>query len=1173
MQPLRNIQATKRYSSYLSQETSNIVRKATLALAALIPCEAITSDALAGNILEKEKIVIKYADDSWKLLREEIKQSPTAKTNDTTPIWNNIISAFIVGDNTGIESLDNIRNEIIKLGKDNPEIPIDVLHTAIYSAGVNAETINKKEIREFVTSNEIEKAPERDNKTLKLVLEYLNQYPQNVLVEGKSGRKLTQITELPSETQATINNFRNTVNYSIAQLCQPEDIPSLVGTFSKTKDKSEDLNLLDIFIYLDTNKTIKIPPELINDLNKDIRNYFNNELKASESSPNIKTSIAKSILLLSQAEHKNTVDFCIQWFQLKSLNEPTSEADQIVLNALCKTTNFNENIPGPLGEVAATFPEMFFDAYFEACRTNLDSHKRQAGEEIRKFFNRNPSFANQLFASLLNKNAPMLSNNSNILEGDISEIREKAFTKGLITVSSLISKNSYVDTLRKLVTDEKEKEENKTIAMYGLVRARDKESIANLLDIAMNESCKERLRYDALKAALLIDSPDIFYGDFLKQLYANSPYSLDLHYSSGILDHEESSKYLFEIYPGSTEESALSYYVGAQDREYGGNRGYLKELSSNEIFKQKYLHPIINYLKECKSNKRIIDLKFAHLMFYALAKSGVSEASEVLSDIATYPELYIRKAPPNQITDSKYTTTNTAFIKLTALYCLGDVVDLQRQDDAGAKVLHTLSRFDSSDFFHTTTDYSLLALSKRYEQALKNEQVLKIAGKYNSTLLHEAVEYHKQESLKNLNSHIKNLSRERLYTDWYTDNSRTFVLSLTTAKLGGTKDLLQMILDNQNSRSNVTRAIVQSLLINEFQENDIEKQDFGTEDKNKLKNIYKEITEERFWLGDARDSGLTGKGVQIAVMDGGYIIPPKDFASLLDRAITVPTDFIGLHAPHNLLSRHAHSVGGGIRNIAPNVEILSLTWDDLSPLKPTYRPLFLTNDATSTTFEHLIEGIITGKYSPKLLNCSFGIKGWLINTKEDGVIGNLPNPDLRSSLLELLANTGTLPLVSIGNAYGMYPGDNRNGEVSEWNALGLRFLGDGKFSQPGNIIHVSTLDEYKGIVAPFNGIQDPLRANTKIESIGAHGALILPSFFQYRGTLANQPGSGSSFAVPRIVGALSLALEKANSLGISLTPQELRNIVFRTARDIPDSREFEVRKQLDTKNLIESIGR
>ena len=103
---------------------------------------------------------------------------------------------------------------------------------------------------------------------------------------------------------------------------------------------------------------------------------------------------------------------------------------------------------------------------------------------------------------------------------------------------------------------------------------------------------------------------------------------------------------------------------------------------------------------------------------------------------------------------------------------------------------------------------------------------------------------------------------------------------------------------------------------------------------------------------------------------------------------------------------------------------------------------------------------------------------------------------------------------------------------------------------------------------PLSGIQDPLRTNPEIVSLGVHGTLILPAFYNHRGTLKNKPGSGTSYSNYKLTGLLSLFIEKANNSGISFTAQELRDVIFNTAKDIPGSKYFEVRKKLDVENLF-----
>ncbi|MBI3308115.1 MAG: hypothetical protein HYZ79_01940 [Candidatus Melainabacteria bacterium] len=1123
MNTVRNIVPLKGCSSSF---ISNLGKKAVIALATLIPLESATSSALAENKPEKEKAVAQFGEKSWNILRQTVDQDPSTKGEEY--IWNNIISTLIVGDDTDISSLDNTRNEILSLGKDNPEIPINVLQSAIYSAGKTASVINKKLSSISQSDRETQILLERKNNTLKLVLDYINVYPIDTVTDKTHKRTLVSTDKVHNVGISKVKNFQETVSYAVAQLASTDDISYFTDNFFNIKEENlqKASNLLDIFNYLPKNNTISIPNKFLDNLNSDtIKNHLN---KNTEWSNEERTYIAKSILLLAQADHENAHSLCKRWFEIKSSKIADSEADFLVLKALTITSNTNKEAVKTFQEVAISFSGIFFDAYFHACQTNVDSPQRQAGQEIINFFNNKPEIAHETF--------------------ELSLKQEEAFTKALIAIASLHNQDKYTDVLRNTLTDDKEKEDNKVIAMLGLIKARDKDSIPNLLNIALNELNSQHLRTNALKAILLLDSPERFHSKFLEKLYAASPFTLDLSLFGEELSSLDNERYLFRISSGKTEENTIYSFVKSLSNQYGGSKGYLRELGSSTQFKEKYLTPLIEYLNDCKSGKRIIDLKLAHLMIYVLGKSNTSEASELLADIATYPELYIRKAPSNQITSAKFSTTNTVFIKMLALSSLGDVVNLHDKYDPGAKVLHTVSRFDSSSVYYTLSDSALLTLSKRFTEDSKEE----------------VIEHHKSESIKNLLEYINKTGKQKVYADWYTETNRAFVLSLTVAKLGGAKDLLRLALDTstEDPKSNIIRAIMHSLCVAKFNPTDIETLGFNKEDSNKLRALYTYIVEEEFWTPSTKNSGLTGKGVQVAVIDGGYMTAPKGFYPNLEDNITVPSEFVGLHDPDGLLSRHAHSVIGAVKKIAPDVEIISLTWDDVSPVKPSYRPAFLVHDNTVATLEHLVEGIIEGRYNPQLANCSFGIKGYFINTKEDGEKVNLPNLDLRSAMLELLANTGTLPIITIGNDYGNYPGDSRNGDIGEFNALGMRFLGNGKFLQPNNIIHVSTLDEFNGSIAPFNAIQDPLRTDAKIKSIGVHGTLILPSFYVDRSILENKPGSGSSFAAPRLTGTLSRFLQNARILGTSLTPYELRDAVFDTAQEIPDTRYFEVRQRL-----------
>ncbi len=284
----------------------------------------------------------------------------------------------------------------------------------------------------------------------------------------------------------------------------------------------------------------------------------------------------------------------------------------------------------------------------------------------------------------------------------------------------------------------------------------------------------------------------------------------------------------------------------------------------------------------------------------------------------------------------------------------------------------------------------------------------------------------------------------------------------------------------------------------------------------------------------APDNGLTGKGVTIGVVDGGFYTGTaelagrtsalsKDFGSIKTPVGTSTTNYT--FAPRNSVSANPSDTHGtlvseliaAVRNgsgsvgVAPDASLAFLRVDDAIPTQP---------NADGT-----VNYTITGTNITNALNYAASVKIPILNLSL-GITGGSNTSALSQSIDTYAASKG-LFVIAAGNSSGANPDSIQlltTANRASWLAVGGLSSDLTAFTIAPDSNRAGTLAD-RFIVAPFTNI---------ISNINGGGGLL--SF------------TGTSGAVPLVAAAAALVLQKWPQL----TGQDAGNVLLSTARDIGD---------------------
>ncbi len=1089
--------------------------------------------------------IVDFTSLAGKRVRAEDLQS-----KDHSIDWHSLITAFYVMDEFDVKEIEELRTYALSRGASDPFVPFNALQTAVCTSATWASTINKqikdlslknetlltelnslgennparsvKESESYELGEKLNDLLTRKRKTFELVSSFAGKAVVDVEVNGKKERKLVPEREIDkyigTNEKVDIHDpmFLIQTDNAMAQLCSQKELDGFVPAFL-----ADSQNAQRVLILSSGNPLVKLPDnarkhalkvflkerELASknlggeseEKTRPRSDYHNLDL-------NSKVFQANNVLLLALNNDSNVPRISAEWFRAKP-SEKADEADFIALKALAICARSDQEIFNELGFVAKTFPSVF-DAYLFANDNLHHNLKRAAGQEILNTFNANPNAAKKLFEDLLNNSAG------------------SSRTSAIIALGTMGDMKGNLDILRGVIADSKSSDENKVAAMIGLARCRDESSIEPLLKMAVNESNNSGVRVKALETVLIIDTKDPIPTTYRQMVSNKYPLGLDMsffdyYFKQGRVRNEFIDSMLRDV---RLESDVVDSLMREIRNRFAFSSGSLAKLAKDPEFANKYLDPLVSSLDSSVKGKKF-NFNLGIPSMLVLANAHYEKTYPVMLQCVLDPELAVLSTPNDQIfIGAQRPSANQVFLRLFALEKLGNVIPLEELENKGTKKL--FSAADAKEaFFQDSGLRGLLSLAARYETKNGSNE---LKQKYLSKALVLLENFRKPANIY--------MSRK---TDWYVENKRGFDICNLVFKFGGASNLSKIALEDKNSP--LARTIINVFIVNNFTPEKFGDMSLEKIDVEELKKVYSYHANKEY---SVPEGDLTGKGVTIAVVDGGLVMD-KD-------GIIIPDELITSYKLEGQFSPHANTVTKIIHSAAPGAKTISGTWDQPIPHNP-YMPEYLQEDSGYGFVKQVIIDNLTGKRQTDILGQSRGHKSFRLG--EEPTRGNI---DIRNAILELVEAAGIISVSSAGNDTGGYPGSTSYGPIGNLNPLGFRFDNENHFYQiPGQII-VGAFDPLTGLPLPFSSTPDVLR-DQEVNITGVDGVHIMDAYDGSR-----QVGA-TSFSTPLLEALIARRIELSRKKGeADPLPSQIRKEIDDSSEKVPGEvdRKFDARKFL-----------
>ncbi len=286
------------------------------------------------------------------------------------------------------------------------------------------------------------------------------------------------------------------------------------------------------------------------------------------------------------------------------------------------------------------------------------------------------------------------------------------------------------------------------------------------------------------------------------------------------------------------------------------------------------------------------------------------------------------------------------------------------------------------------------------------------------------------------------------------------------------------------------------------------------------------------------EQGVTGKGVQMAIVDGGYVNPENEEA-FQDR-VKLPANAEDPEHAHPTMVMTTAAANGKLKGVAPDAVVFSDKWPD-----------FQAKD-TMAVYKKMIEGKLRGENDIRVINNSWGFSN--------------PNAILHREVRDILRDYKKVVDLAEKAGIQMVFAAGNEGE-------GMAFPKVGTLSVFGLDLDKLTREDAKTVdyildkvilagalntqgddqnralhrIADFSSRGDSLNARLEPTVLAPGADMMVYGWDPYKGN-PMQLVNGTSFASPYVSGLLSLMLQK----NPNLSPAELREILKQTAVALPD---------------------
>ncbi len=286
------------------------------------------------------------------------------------------------------------------------------------------------------------------------------------------------------------------------------------------------------------------------------------------------------------------------------------------------------------------------------------------------------------------------------------------------------------------------------------------------------------------------------------------------------------------------------------------------------------------------------------------------------------------------------------------------------------------------------------------------------------------------------------------------------------------------------------------------------------------------------------NGGITGKGVDMSVIDGGYV-DQNNHEAFQDR-VKLPANAEHSEDEHPTMVSSTAAANGKLKGVAPSAIIYSDQWPDFDAADPM------------AVYKKIIEGKLRGENNVRVINNSWGFNNQNI------VVFKEIRDILKQfkTVVDLAERAGIQIVFAAGNS-GEEPGLPKLGTLSLFGVdiekltaedqKTLDYILD-KVILVGAVNTQGSSDIRQHRVAEFSSVGDSLN-NKLAPAVVAPGVdMMTYSWGEKNGNKPKELVNGTSFASPFVSGVVALMME-ANP---KLTPVQVRDILKKTAVKLPN---------------------
>lgn len=301
--------------------------------------------------------------------------------------------------------------------------------------------------------------------------------------------------------------------------------------------------------------------------------------------------------------------------------------------------------------------------------------------------------------------------------------------------------------------------------------------------------------------------------------------------------------------------------------------------------------------------------------------------------------------------------------------------------------------------------------------------------------------------------------------------------------------------------------------------------------------LIKALLEPELGVARLHAKGITGKGVDMAVVDGGYV--DRTNTEAFGDRVRLPAEAGSPEHYHPTMVASTAAANGKIKGVAPDAVIYSDKWPDFEGADPM------------EVYKKIIEGKLRGENNVRVINNSWGFSNQnvLIFKEIRDILAQF------KQVVDLAEKAGIQIVFAAGNE-GEQPGIPKIGTLSLFGIDVDKLTADEKKTLDyildrvilvGAVNTEGTEDKSQHKMAEFSSVGDSLNRKL-LPTIVAPGVDMMVYGWDEANSYPKELVNGTSFASPYTSAVIGL-MTQANP---KITPAQIREILTSTAVKLPD---------------------